>query len=158
MAMPTQTTSGSPLAKHRIRPSPTSLTDGFSSGYPLVTAELTKECEVVLSQQRWLSSRSASASWRVPVQLRVQTGAGGEIRRVLLTGTRLNVSCPPDTQFILVNEGGHGFYRVRYGPNLLKRMLEAGLEKLAPIERLNLVNDAWATTIAGLMPLSAIST
>ena len=101
-----------------------------------------------------LSSRSASSQLAGPVQLRVQTGAGGEIRRVLLTGTRLNVSCPPDTQFILVNEGGHGFYRVRYGPNLLKRMLEAGLEKLAPIERLNLVNDAWATTIAGLMPLS----
>ena len=127
----------------------------FQPGYPLVTAELTKECEVVLSQQRFsYLPDPPPASWQVPVQLRVQTGAGGEIRRVLLTGTRLNVSCPPDTQFILVNEGGHGFYRVRYGPNLLKRVLEAGLEKLAPIERLNLVNDAWATTIAGLMPLS----
>ena len=127
----------------------------FQPGYPLVTAELTKECEVVLSQQRFsYLPDPPPASWQVPVQLRVQTGAVGEIRRVLLTGTRLNVSCPPDTQFILVNEGGHGFYRVRYGPNLLKRVLEAGLEKLAPIERLNLVNDAWATTIAGLMPLS----
>jgi puromycin-sensitive aminopeptidase len=127
----------------------------FQPGYPLITAELTKECEVVLSQQRFsYLPDPPPASWQVPVQLRVQTGAGGEIRRVLLTGTRLNVSCPPDTQFILVNEGGHGFYRVRYGPNLLKRVLEAGLEKLAPIERLNLVNDAWATTIAGLMPLS----
>ncbi len=38
---------------------------------------------------------------------------------------------------------------------MLQRLLEAGLEKLAPIERLNLVNDAWATTVAGLMPLSA---
>ena len=33
-------------------------------------------------------------------------------------------------------------------------MLEGGLENWLPIERLNLVNDAWATTIAGLMPLS----
>jgi puromycin-sensitive aminopeptidase len=127
----------------------------FQPGYPLVTAELTKECEVVLSQQRFsYLPDPPPASWQVPVQLRVQTGAGTEIRRVLLTGTRLNVSCPPDTPFILVNEGGHGFYRVRYGPSLLKRVLEAGLDKLAPIERLNLVNDAWATTIAGLMPLS----
>lgn len=127
----------------------------FQPGYPLITADLTKECEVVLSQQRFsYLPDPPPASWQVPVQLRVQTGAGGEIRRVLLTGTRLNVSCPPDTQFILVNEGGHGFYRVRYGPTLLNRVLEAGLEKLAPIERLNLVNDAWATTIAGLMPLS----
>ena len=127
----------------------------FQPGYPLVTAELTTQCELVLSQQRFsYLPDPPPATWQVPVQLRVQTGAEGEVRRALLTGTRLNVSCPPETQFILVNEGGHGFYRVRYGPNLLKRLLEAGLEKLAPIERLNLVNDAWATTVAGLMPLS----
>jgi puromycin-sensitive aminopeptidase len=53
-----------------------------------------------------------------------------------------------------VNERGHGFYRVRYGPRLWKRLLEAGLDKLAAIERLNLVNDTWATTVAGLIPLS----
>jgi puromycin-sensitive aminopeptidase len=54
---------------------------------------------------------------------------------------------------VLVNEGGHGFFRVRYGPDLLARLLDAGLDRLAPIERFNLVNDAWATTVAGLMPL-----
>ncbi|MDF2458334.1 MAG: putative Peptidase rane alanine aminopeptidase [Nitrospira sp.] len=133
------------------------LMDGwiFQPGYPLVTAELTQQSELVLSQQRFsYLPDPPPATWQVPVQLRVQRGAEAEVRRVLLTDTRLSVNCPVDTQFILVNEGGHGFYRVRYGPHLLKRLLEAGLEKLAPIERLNLVNDAWATTVAGLMPLS----
>ena len=54
----------------------------------------------------------------------------------------------------MLNEGGHGFYRVRYAPNLLDRLLNAGIDRLAVTERFNLINDAWATTIAGLMPLT----
>ena len=53
---------------------------------------------------------------------------------------------------MLVNEGGHGFYRVRYSDELLQRLLGA-LPELAAIERFNLVNDAWAVTVAGLMAL-----
>jgi puromycin-sensitive aminopeptidase len=55
---------------------------------------------------------------------------------------------------VVVNAGGHGFYRVRYAPDLLDALLRR-LEALAPIERFNLVNDAWALAVAGLMPLTA---
>jgi puromycin-sensitive aminopeptidase len=55
----------------------------------------------------------------------------------------------------VVNENGHGFYRVRYGPLLLERLLAVGFEKLLPIERFNLINDAWASAVGGLMPLTA---
>jgi puromycin-sensitive aminopeptidase len=63
------------------------------------------------------------------------------------------LACPQATHFVVVNEGGHGFYRVRYGPRLLQRLLDSGLHQLAPIERFNLVNDAWASTVSGLLPL-----
>ena len=56
------------------RPRPDGRMD-FPAGYPLVTAELTKECEVVLTQQRFsYLPRSASGQLARPVQLRVQTG------------------------------------------------------------------------------------
>src|SRR5262249_58179258 len=54
---------------------------------------------------------------------------------------------------VLVNEGGHGFYRVRYSGELLERLLGA-LPSLGAIERFNLVNDSWAVTMAGHMALT----
>jgi puromycin-sensitive aminopeptidase len=54
---------------------------------------------------------------------------------------------------VLVNAGGHGFYRVRYESDLLARLLDR-LPALAAIERFNLVNDAWAAVLAALTPLT----
>ena len=76
-----------------------------------------------------------------------------ETARHLLTSQETTLTLPPDIQTAVINEGGHGFYRVKYGPVLLQRLFDSGLNTLAPIERFNLVNDAWATTVAGLMPL-----
>jgi puromycin-sensitive aminopeptidase len=74
--------------------------------------------------------------------------------RVLLTERNTRVPIPKPCDTVLLNEGGHGFYRVRYAPDLLGRLLAAGLDRLPAIERFNLLSDAWATTIAGLTPLT----
>lgn len=132
------------------------LMDGwiFQPGYPIVFAELT-ESELLLTQQRFTYLPNAAAGfWQVPVQLRIQAGEKTETRRLLLVRDKERLACPEGTRFVVANEGGHGFYRVHYGPLLLERLLE-DLETLAPIERFNLVNDAWASTVAGLMPLPA---
>ena len=134
------------------------LMDGwiFQPGYPLVTAEFTERSELVLTQQRFTYlSDPAPGLWRVPITLRVHTGEKTERRRLLLADAQQRVACPPDARFVVVNENGHGFYRVRYGPRLLERLLGEGLEKLLSIERFNLINDAWASTVGGLMPLTA---
>jgi puromycin-sensitive aminopeptidase len=54
----------------------------------------------------------------------------------------------------MLNEGGHGFYRVRYGQELLDRLQRNGLARLTPVERFNLVNDMWASTLAQMLPPS----
>jgi puromycin-sensitive aminopeptidase len=151
------------LGKAAKQPVP-DLMDGwiFQSGYPLVTAELTADSRLRLTQQRFTylpqtslpSPRSSPTTWHVPIQLRTVAGEKQETRRHLLTGQEATLTLPPDIQTAVINEGGHGFYRVRYGPVLLKRLLDAGIDTLAPIERFNLVNDAWATTVAGLKPLT----
>jgi puromycin-sensitive aminopeptidase len=43
---------------------------------------------------------------------------------------------------------------VRYASELLDRLLNTGIDRLAVTERFNLINDAWATTVAGLMSLT----
>ena len=133
------------------------LMDGwiYQPGYPLVSVELNERSHLVLKQQRFAYlPNPASGVWHVPVQLRLLIGEKTDTRRLLLTRAEERLTCPEGTRYVVVNEGGHGFYRVHYGPLLLQRLLE-GVDTLAPIERFNLVNDAWASTLAGLLPLPA---
>jgi puromycin-sensitive aminopeptidase len=128
----------------------------FQPGFPLVTAAMTGGSELTLTQQRFSYLPQASASdqlWQVPVQIRIVTEDQLDHRRLLLTDRQTKVSLPPNVHQIVVNEAGHGFYRVRYDSTLLQRLLNAGLDRLASVERFNVVSDAWATTVAGHMPL-----
>jgi puromycin-sensitive aminopeptidase len=92
--------------------------------------------------------------WQVPVQLAIMTRGRREVRRVLLTDSAARVELPADFGAVLVNEGGHGFYRVRYGPDLLARLIKLLPGGLPAIERFNLINDAWALALAGQMPIT----
>jgi puromycin-sensitive aminopeptidase len=143
----------------------------FKPGYPLVSVTRNGTSELVISQQRFtyldsplLPSDSAAASspstphlspttWQVPIQLRITAGGRTETRRLLLKDKDTTLTLPPGFESVLLNEGGHGFYRVRYAPELLERLLPLVPDRLAPTERFNLINDAWAAAIAGLMPL-----
>ena len=133
----------------------------FEPGYPLVTVSLAPNGRLRLSQRRFTylpKSKPGAAGrtrrWQVPVQLSLRTKAKRESRRLLLTGAGAQVSLPKNVEAVLVNESGHGFYRVRYEQKLLERLLRLVPDGLAPIERFNLVNDAWASTVAGLMPVT----
>ncbi|MCC6141180.1 MAG: M1 family metallopeptidase [Nitrospira sp.] len=135
------------------------LMDGwiFQPGYPLVTVRQDSETELVLSQQRFTylaSSESTEPRWQIPVPLRITAAGATEHRRLLLTDREMRVSLPQGVQQLFANEAGHGFYRVRYESSLLQQILKAGVDRLAPSERFNLVSDAWATTVSGLTPLS----
>jgi puromycin-sensitive aminopeptidase len=134
----------------------------FRAGYPLVRARLDGD-QLVLSQQRFTylpqpppgeePSGDAGTEWQVPLQIKLVGRFRTGVARVLLNGPEARVRVLSDFDWALVNEGGHGFYRVQYAPELLARLL-GKLDKLAAIERFNLVNDAWAAVLAGLMPLA----
>lgn len=132
----------------------------FQPGFPLVTANVSASSELTITQQRfsYLSETQSGAShdqlWQIPLQMRVTANGKASISRLLLTEEKTTVPLPQGWESLLLNEGGHGFYRVRYVPDLLSRLLDGGLDRLAVTERFNLVNDAWATTVAGLMPLT----
>jgi puromycin-sensitive aminopeptidase len=137
----------------------------FAPGYPLVSVGV-EGSELVLRQQRfaylpeplrWFGAAPAAPAppplWQVPVQLRIAVGGRDVVERVLLTGPEARRPLPAGWQSVVANEGGHGFYRVRYDAGLRERLL-GQLAGLGAIERFNLVNDAWAVAAAGLMPLT----
>ncbi len=147
----------------------------FGAGHPLVSARQEGN-QLVLSQQRFTylpeppplagqappaalgaerqseTARQTGRRWHVPLQIRIAAGGKSTVSRLLLKEGEARLPLPAAYESVLVNEGGHGFYRVRYAPDLLGRLI-GNLEALAAIERFNLVNDAWAAVLAGLMPL-----
>jgi puromycin-sensitive aminopeptidase len=128
----------------------------FHPGYPLIDARLDGG-RLVLEQRRFSylppEESAAGQQWRAPVQVRVHTPKGPRTERVLLTDATATMALPTDAGAVVVNDGGHGFYRVRYSQELLRRLLD-DLPALSAIERFNLVNDAWAAVLAGLTPLA----
>jgi puromycin-sensitive aminopeptidase len=135
----------------------------FRPGFPLVTARRDGG-ELVLTQQRFTYLPAApawagaagepSSRWQIPIRLRLAAAGAERDERLLLTDQEMRVPIGRDVELALVNEGGHGFYRVRYAPDLLDALVRRLPDGLAPIERFNLVGDAWAITVAGLMGVS----
>jgi puromycin-sensitive aminopeptidase len=138
----------------------------FQPGFPLISVRLDRQKTLVLRQQRFtylpaqeaaLTAEEARAEedqlWRVPVQLRLKANGSTQTRRILLKTREIEVPLPDDWQSVLINEGGHGFYRVEYAPALRERLL-ADLDHASGIERFNLVSDMWAGAVAGLAPVA----
>jgi puromycin-sensitive aminopeptidase len=134
----------------------------FRPGYPVITVSRDASGHLVLSQQRFNYLRDPlppatpepEQPWQVPIQLRLYAGGRQSEERVLLADREARLRVGAGAERVVANAGGHGFYRVRYAPDLLDALLQR-VEALAPIERFNLVNDAWALAVAGLMPLTA---
>ncbi|HET7486764.1 MAG TPA: M1 family metallopeptidase [Acidimicrobiales bacterium] len=118
----------------------------FQGGFPMVSAALDGTA-LRLDQHRFRYLPGDGGEWRIPVHLRAS--AGGEVvhRRVLLdpAGTTVDLGAP--VEWVVVNEGGVGFFRVAYDAEL-ERRLTAHLDQLGPLERLGLVSDTWARVLA----------
>ncbi len=135
----------------------------FKPGFPLVSVRRDGS-ELVLTQQRFtylpepppFTTATAAAPdqrWHVPIRLRVVAGGAATTERVLLSGAEARIRLPDGFEAAVVNEGGHGFYRARYAPDLLAALV-GRLDALAAIERFNVLGDAWAAVAAGLAPLT----
>jgi puromycin-sensitive aminopeptidase len=139
------------------------LMDGwiFKPGYPILSVSV-EHGTLVIEQQRFTyltdsASRSAITDqrWQIPVQMRLSAGGTHRSTRLLLTEKQIRIDLPRGFESVVLNEGGHGFYRVRYSPDLLERLLKRLPGQLGAIDRFNVASDAWAASIAGLVPATA---
>ena len=92
----------------------------WQPGFPLVTARMVAAAdggsELELSQQRFSSSGLSDDSvWVIPVHVR----NGGEETTILLdSADPVTVALSDSDDAVVVNSGGHGFYRVAYDDEL----------------------------------------
>lgn len=129
----------------------------FQPGYPLISIR-TEGSDVIISQQifRYLQDGSdLDRRWQVPIFLRAGTTKGVQTQTALLTSDEMRISLSASPEWVVVNAGGHGFYRVRYAQELLSRLTTNLYDNLSAVERFNLVNDTWAATQAGLVPMTS---
>ena len=121
----------------------------FQGGFPLVSASQ-RDGALHLSQRRFrfLDPGDQDATrWHVPVVVR--SGAGTE--RILLEGPHATVALGAEAtaeQPVVVNAGGHAFYRVSYDADLRAAVLD-GLHRLEPLERYAVLDDAHGLTLRG---------
>jgi aminopeptidase N len=126
----------------------------WQPGYPLVSASLEAN-EFVLRQQRFAFDgdalgADAATTWLVPVLVRV----GDETTSVLLDDGEARIPLAIPGAPVVVNAGGHGFYRVAYDGELRRRISGEVLGSLDTLERYNLVDDAWNEVVAGRLAAS----
>jgi aminopeptidase N len=88
-------------------------------------------------------------SWHVPVI--AQTLGGATVRALVSDGkaTLTAPGCAP----LLVNAGQSGYYRTLYSGKDIAAIVGV-LDRLAPIDQLGLMADAWALGLAGQQPAS----
>ena len=128
----------------------------FHGGYPVVSVEVSPDgTQLTLRQRRFRylgGDDDSGPLWQVPVVLRGSV-AGEQVRRRLLLNDRAaTVDLGAKLDWVVVNEGGWGFFRVRYHSPLLQA-LTAELGRLDALERYGLVSDTWAAVLAGLAPV-----
>lgn len=128
-------------------------------GYPLVEVARTGS-QVTLTQRRFSLDPAKFAAgtddlWPVPVVLSWADAEGTHEKRHLLRSRSesIAIDVKGELRWLCGNAGGAGFYRVRYGEADLVLHLKHGGE-LAPVERVNLIADAWALFRAGAGSLS----
>jgi aminopeptidase N len=115
----------------------------WQPGYPLVSVKADGG-ELVLDQRRFsFDPDDASTSrWAIPVAVR----HGGATNTVLLDGDEIRL--PLDDGPVIVNAGGHGFFRVSYADDLRARLTTEFVGDMTTLERYNMVDDAWSAVTA----------
>jgi puromycin-sensitive aminopeptidase len=124
----------------------------FQPGYPLISVSFQEDGSLQARQDRFYYVAPLGETvtqWPVPLLIRSATPGGATETRELLDGevSRIDLAGRPD--WVLANAGTHGFYRVRYTPELLDRLADRMMADLASVERYALVDDGWASVLSG---------
>jgi puromycin-sensitive aminopeptidase len=124
----------------------------FQGGFPLVHVDGTPGTTLIRQQPFQYSPApgpsSIGSTWKVPV---IARALGGDEARVLLGPgpETLELGGADPNAPVVVNAGGWGFYRVRYAPELHRRLV-GWLPELDLLERFNLLGDSWAVVVGQL--------
>ena len=127
----------------------------FRGGFPEVSVQPVGDgAKLRFSQRRFgYGTDDDGARWAIPLVVGHRAGDAESSSTGLLDGDELELGVGHDEPvepppWVNANFGAHGFYRVRYAPDLLDALLD-GLPDLTALERYALIDDAWAGVLAG---------
>ena len=106
---------------------------------------------VRLTQQRFAPSLPDDRStWPVPLIVRQITPDGDVVQRVLVEAAGLDLPLAHPDAIVVANAGSTAFVRTFYDDELRARLTRQTRSRTCrPAERQSLVDDAWATVVAG---------
>jgi aminopeptidase N len=121
----------------------------WQGGFPLVSGAAAGD-ELRLSQRRFLFAGDDDGSrWVVPVHIRQTANGAATEAKLLLEGEETTTPLAAVDAVVVVNADANGFFRVEYDGELLHRLAGPALAELTTAERYSLVDDAWASVVAG---------
>jgi puromycin-sensitive aminopeptidase len=128
-------------------------------GYPVIKADVRRigsSAKVTVSQSRFLydhllNAQSDDSLWPIPISY---THAASEARtKTMLTGPHAQFQANLNDDWLKLNAGQTGFFRVNYSEAEWERLKDAiTTQSLEPVDRLGLQNDAYALVKAGHLP------
>jgi puromycin-sensitive aminopeptidase len=128
----------------------------FQGGFPLVTVlgdEAASSVSLVQERMGYEGGgEAADQIWSIPLRYRWAPGPDTDpiADRMLIESDEpatLSFDAAPD--WLVVNADGAGFVRTAYPDHLLEQLAAVGNEHLSPVERYALVDDTWASVLAG---------
>ncbi len=127
----------------------------FQGGFPLVTVKAGKD-SVTLTQSRFMNLDGDATTdgpteapvWQTPLRYRRGRGADVTTDSVVLGSQPLKLDLG-EHEWILINAEAASFVRVSYPPALLESLAALPLDQLSDVERYGLIDDAWASVLAG---------
>ena len=120
-------------------------------GYPIIDVK-EKGGSFVLKQRRFFISKEAKAQSKWPVPLHYATGPDGKGARALMSGGAHRIAAG-GAEWLKLDYGQKGLYRVRYGDRMLERLGAAiKAKELGGTDAWGIENDLFAFARSGRMP------
>ncbi|XP_034043789.1 puromycin-sensitive aminopeptidase isoform X2 [Thalassophryne amazonica] len=129
-------------------------------GFPIIVVDQEQvgdECVLKISQKKFCASgphnEEDCPSWMIPISI-CTSGDPKCSKEVLLDSpeTTVNLSGVGPDQWVKVNPGTVGFYRIQYSSSMLDNLLPGIRDlSLSPVDRLGLQNDLFSLSRAGMI-------
>jgi len=134
----------------------------FQGGYPLIAARPTADVgdasgfssTLAIEQERMRYAgidESSDRRWAAPILISWKASGDDEARRerLLLDDEVTELKLDADPEWLVLNAGGASFLRVAYTDDQLDTLAEVSSEQLEAVERYAVLDDAYASLLAG---------
>jgi len=131
------------------------------AGVPIIAVKAQcsgNSTSVAVTQRRFYYDRSKFAEandqlWQIPLCLKGSASGNRAPKCELLTTKEETFTLPGCSNWVLVNAGATGYYRVGYQPDAVRALANDAEAKLTPAERIALQADIWASVRVGREPV-----